>query len=104
MGPADVEYHEDWGLLFVTAHNIGSADAGEFEVVVTEKETGNQMRAVGTCLDAPLDFTPKRTRFGFRFTPSGESHEFDIEVRSLIGQPELTEANNTLTAEVEFGE
>jgi hypothetical protein len=104
VGPADVEYHKEWELLFVTVHNIGAADAAEYEVVVTEKETGEQMRAIGSCLDAPLDFTPKRTRFGFQFVPSRKSHQFDVAVRSLKGQPELTGVNNTLTANMEFGE
>jgi len=104
IGPADVEYHDEWELLFVTVHNIGAANAGEYEVVATEKETGEKMRAVGSSLDAPLDLTPKRTRFGFRFAPSKESHTFDIAVRSLKGQPELTEVNNSLTATLEFDE
>jgi hypothetical protein len=103
VGRADVEYHNERGLLYVTTHNIGSADAKEYELLVTEKETGASMRAVGNSLDAPLDFTPKRTRFGFPFTPSKESHEFDIVVRSLKGQPDLTDANNTLTARLKFG-
>ena len=104
IGAADIEYHEDWGMLFVTVHNIGAADAEEFEVVVTEKETGTQMRAVGSSLDAPLDFTPKRTRFGFQFLPTKDTHQFDIAVRSVKDQPELTEVNNALTAILEFGD
>ncbi|MFC1734814.1 hypothetical protein ACFL1X_01765, partial [Candidatus Hydrogenedentota bacterium] len=104
IGTDDLEYHEKWELLFVTVHNIGAAPASEYEVVVTEKETGKSMRAVGSSLDAPLDFTPKRTRFGFEFNPTRKSHEFDITIRSLTDQVELTEVNNTMTASLEFAQ
>ena len=102
VGAGDVEYHADWQLLFVTVHNIGAAGAGEYEVVVTERESGNVMRALGNSLDAPLDFTPKRTRFGFRFEPARKRHTFDVAVRSLSDQPELTGGNNTVSAVLEF--
>ncbi len=102
IGPEDIEYHERWGLLFVTVHNIGAVKAEEFEVVVTDTESGKIMRAVGSELDAPLDLTPKRTRFGFQFQPSNETHTFDIEINSLKAQPEIGTRNNVLTATVEF--
>ena len=98
----DVQYHPDWQLLLVTVHNIGAATADEYEVVVTQRESGKTMRAVGNSLDAPLDLTPKRTRFGFRFEPSQEKHEFDIVVRSLTEQAELTGTNNTVSVTMSF--
>jgi hypothetical protein len=60
------------------------------------------MRAVGNSLDAPLDFTPKRTRFGFRFEPSQKEHQFDVVVRTLTDQPELTGTNNSISAKLSF--
>ncbi len=75
--------------------------AGEGE---EEAIKGNTNRAIGSSLNAPLDFSPKRTRFGFPFTPSKESHEFDVVVRSLKGQSELTDVNNALTVRLEFVE
>ncbi len=102
IGPEDIEYHERWGLLFVTVHNIGAVKAEEFEVIVTDTETGKTMQAVGTELDAPLDLTPKRTRFGFQFQPTQKTHTFDIEIKSRKNQPEIGTRNNALTATVEF--
>jgi hypothetical protein len=104
VGQEDVEYHAEWKLLFVTVHNIGAADAGQYEVIVTEQGSEKKMRAVGNSLDAPLDLTPKRTRFGFRFEPSHEQHQFDIVVQSLVAQPELTEINNAVSATLKFNE
>ena len=104
VGPADLEYHDLWELLFVTVHNIGAVEAGEYEVVVTDRETGKTMRRVGASLDAPLDFTAKRTRFGFSFTPTQKTHQFDVVVRSLVGQRELTEINNTLSQSLSFSD
>ncbi len=104
VGEEDVEYHPDWKLLFVTVHNIGAADAGEYEVVVTEGESGQRLRAVGNSLDAPLDLTPKRTRFGFRFEPSQKEHRFDVVVHSLNDQPELTGRNNAVSVTLNFDE
>jgi len=104
VGAEDVEYHPEWKLLFVTVHNIGAAEAGEYEVIVTERDSAKSMRAVGNSLDAPLDLTPKRTRFGFHFEPSEKEHRFDVVVRSLIDQPELTESNNSVSATLKFSE
>ena len=104
VGEEDVEYHPDWKLLFVTVHNIGSALAGEYEVIVTDGDSTRRMRAVGNSLDAPLDLTPKRTRLGFPFEPSQKEHRFDVVVRSLINQPELTEMNNAVSATLSFGQ
>ena len=102
VGAEDVEYHPQWKLLFVTVHNIGAAAAGEFEVVVTDRASGEVQRAVGNSLDAPLDLTPKRTRFGFPFDPADQQHHFDVSVRSLANQPELTGANNTVSVTLQF--
>ncbi len=104
VGEEDVEYHPEWKLLFVTVHNIGAAAAGEYEVIVTGRGSARGMRAVGNHLDAPLDLTPKRTRFGFPFEPSEKQHQFEVVVRSLRGQPELTETNNAVSATLRFGE
>ncbi len=104
IGPEDIQYHPEWKLLFVTVHNIGAAEAGEYEVVVTERASRKRMRAVGNSLAAPLDFTPKRTRFGFRFEPTRQRHRFDVVVRSLIDQPELTGTNNAVSATLEFNQ
>ena len=102
VGAVDVEYHAEWQLLFVTVHNIGAAQAREYEVLVTERGSQRSMRAVGNKLDAPLDFTPKRTRFGFKFEPSRKEHRFDVAVRSLTNQPELTERNNAISVTLSF--
>ena len=102
VGAVDVEYHGDWQLLFVTVHNIGAAEAREYEVLLTERGSERSMRAVGAKLDAPLDFTPKRTRFGFHFEPSRKEHRFDVAVRSLTNQPELTERNNAVSVTLYF--
>lgn len=102
IGEEDVEYHAEWELLFVTVHNVGAAEAGEYEVVVTERDAARPMRSVGNRLAAPLDFTPKRTRFGFRFEPSRSQHHFDVVVRSLTNQPELTQTNNAVSAVLKF--
>ena len=104
VGVEDVEYHAEWELLFVTVHNIGAAEAGEYEVIVTERESAKGMRAVGDKLAAPLDFTPKRTRFGFHFEPSRKQHKFDVSVRSLGDQPELTGRNNAVSVTLDFDE
>ncbi len=104
VGEEDIEYHPDWKLLFVTVHNIGAAEAGEYEVVVTERDSAKRMRAIGNSLAAPLDLTPKRTRFGFHFEPSHARHQFNVVVRSLIDQPELTGTNNTVSATLKFNE
>jgi hypothetical protein len=102
VGAEDVAYHPEWELLFVTVHNVGAAGAGEYEVMVTERGAQRPMRAVGNHLAAPLDFTPKRTRFGFPFTPSRKQHRFDVTVRSLTDQPELTRENNTVSVVLKF--
>jgi hypothetical protein len=104
VGEEDVECHAEFKLLFVTVHNIGAAEAGEYEVIVTDRAAEKRMRAVGNRLDAPLDLTPKRTRFGFPFEPSDQEHRFDVVVRSLIDQPELTETNNAVSATLRFDE
>jgi len=104
VGEEDIEYHPEWKLLFVTVHNIGAAEAGQYEVVVAEREFAKRMRAIGNSLAAPLDLTPKRTRFGFHFEPSHARHQFNVVVRSLIDQPELTGTNNTVSATLKFNE
>lgn len=104
VGQQDIQYHPEWKLFFVTVHNIGAADAGQYEVVVSERASGKRMRAVGNHLAAPLDLTPKRTRFGFRFEPTRSQHHFDVVVRSLIDQLELTGTNNAVSATLEFDE
>ena len=95
----DLEYKEDWGLLMITVHNIGAADIGEYDVMITETESGKTMSAIGSTLAAPLDFTPKRTRFGFQFAPTKERHSFVVEVKSRKGERELTLVNNSLPIE-----
>ncbi|MFC1734537.1 hypothetical protein ACFL1X_00360 [Candidatus Hydrogenedentota bacterium] len=101
IGAEDIEYSPQWELLHVTVHNIGAASAGEYEVSVTEN-SGAIMTAVGNALDAPLDLTPKRMRFGFKWTPKKKSHSFSIEVKSRKNQPELTMLNNEVEATLEF--
>jgi hypothetical protein len=104
VGEEDVRYDAEWELLFVTVHNIGAAEAAEYELIVTERDSARPMRSVGNRLAAPLDFTPKRTRFGFHFEPSRKQHRFDVVVRSLKGQPELTGTNNAVSAVLRFEE
>jgi len=102
IGPEDLTYQKDWGILHVTVHNIGSAKAGEYEVLVWEVESGNEFRAVGSVLDAPLDFTAKRVRFGWNYQPTEKEHRFEVSVRSLKEQPELTMLNNKLDVTLQF--
>ncbi len=104
ISPQDLEYNDDWGYLYVTVHNIGSATAGEYEVLLRDKESGKESRAVGSSLDAPLDLTPKTTRFGFPWRPTESAHEFEVEVKSRTGQAELTSRNNKIETTLRFGE
>jgi hypothetical protein len=104
VGPEDVDYSADWELLFVSVHNIGAAPTGEYEVLVQETESGRSWRAVGNALAPPLDLTPKKTRFGFKFQPTKDKHLFEIQVRHLKDQPEISSRNNSLKVEVEFAQ